>query len=458
MAAEADPPGSRAEEWSSAVRVEEDAELERELASRLRTASGARAISNTDLTNLRVAYWRRRVPLAKPPEVQARLDAGARWHLWLGAQLGPGTALEVRVRREGIIGQIDALTDVPIELKTTSGPVSIEELPRSRPDYVEQLGMYCGLLGRSAGRLSVLVTRGDELLDARVADLTFRDPTALWAETQRRAGLLRAAWEGERPDGLPRCPWFDRGCEFQREGVCGCTGGEAAGPSPILQGLERIVEDREAGARWRAAAEIRGEPAPPVVERFRDLLYPRRAFFERTRPPTLGEAPDRPFAGSDPARNRVAEALESGPPGELARRAPRTEEPEEAILVYRGLPYLLRAWRTRTLPSAEEIRVRQPQYGIELGFRCAALGESTARLFLAGQPEGSGPVPLRVFTYTFEPITRFSRLWRERARDLARSLQDADPSRLTACPSWMARDCRFQPECGCPSEPGRVQR
>ncbi|MGD0717987.1 MAG: hypothetical protein ABSA15_00175 [Thermoplasmata archaeon] len=458
MTAEVDPPGAPAEEWSSAVRVEEDAALERELAVRLRTASGARAISVTDLTNLRVAFWRRRVPLAKPPEVQARLDAGARWHLWLGAQLGPRTALEVRVRREGIIGQIDALTDVPIELKTTGGPVNVGDLPRSRPDYVEQLGMYCGLLGHAVGRLSVLVTRGDELLDAHVVDIAFRDPAALWAETLRRAGLLGEAWENGRPDGLPRCTWFDRGCEFQREGVCGCTGSEGGGPSPILDGLEGIVEDREAGANWRAAAEIRGERTPPVIERFRDLLYPRRAYFERTRPAAPGDAPDRPLAGSDPVRNRVAEALESGTPGELARRAPRTDEPEEAIPVYRGLPYLLRAWRTRTLPLAEEVRVRHPQYAIELGFRCAALGESAARLFLAGQPEGAGPVPLRAFTYTFEPITRFSRLWRERARDLARSLSDTDPARLAACPAWMARDCRFQPECGCPAEPGRAQR
>jgi len=64
VTAEVDPPGAPAEEWSSAVRVEEDAALERELAVRLRTASGARAISVTDLTNLRVAFWRRRVPLA----------------------------------------------------------------------------------------------------------------------------------------------------------------------------------------------------------------------------------------------------------------------------------------------------------------------------------------------------------------------------------------------------------
>ncbi len=449
-----DPTG----EWARAVRVEEDALLEGELAPRLKAASGRRPISVTDLTNPRAAYWRRQAQLPKPPSVQARLDAGVRWHLWLGAQLGPGTSLEVRVRREGIIGQIDALTEVPIELKTTSGPIVIDDLARARPDYVEQLGMYCGLLGRAAGRLSVLLTRGDQLVDAHVVDISFHDPAVLWAETRRRALALRTAWAEGRPTDLPRCTWFDRGCEFQREQVCSCTGGEGGEPSPILAGLAGVVEDRGAGERWRIAAQVREGRPPPIVERFRDLLYPRRAYFERTRPPPPEGRADLPRAGSDPVRNRLSEALESGVPGELARHAPRTEEPEEAVPVYRGQPYLLRVWRTRALPSAEEIRVRQPQYAIELGFRCAALGENHAWLFLAGQPEGSGPVPLRVLSYSFDPVTPFARLWRERARDLARTLQDHDPSRLSPCPGWMARDCRFQPECGCSSGSGRLQR
>lgn len=444
--------------WARTVRVDEDTVLERELGPRVQEASGIRPISVTDLTNLRAAYWRRQTQIPKPAEIQARLEAGARWHLWLGAQLGPGTALEVRVRRDGIIGQIDALAEVPIELKTTSGEIRMEDLPRSRPEYVEQLGMYCGLLGRSTGRLSVLQTRGDALLDAQVADLGFHDPSVLWAETRRRAQALRKAWEDRRPTDLPRCTWYDRGCEFQRERICRCTGAEDADPSPIVAELRGIVPDREAGERWLRAARTReGRPAP-VVRRFRDLLYPRHAYFERSRPPAPEGGPDPPAAGSDPIRNRLTEALESGPPGELARRAPRSEEPEEAVPVYRGRPYLLRVWRARTLPSAEEIQVRQPQYAIELGFRCAALGERRAWLFLAGQPEGSGAVPLRVLAFSFDPITWYSRLWRERARDLARALKDADPSRLSPCPGWMARDCRFQPECGCASGSGRVQR
>lgn len=444
--------------WASAVRVEEDPQLEGELRPRLQAASGARPISVTDLTNPRAAYWRRQKRLPKPPDVQARLDAGVRWHLWLGAQLGPGTLLEVRVRREGIIGQIDALTEVPIELKTTSGAVNMADLARTRPDYVEQLGMYCGLLGRPAGRLSVLSTRGDELLDAHVADLTFRDPNALWIETQRRDGALRKSWEAGQPTDLPRCAWFERGCEFQRERVCTCTGGEAEIPSRVLGELVEVAEDRGASERWQDAARLRAKQPVAVIERFRDLLYPRRAYFERTRPPAPEGRTDRPEAGSDPVRNRLAEALESGPPGELARRAPRSAEPDEAVPVYRGQPYLLRVWRSLTLPSVDEIRQRHPQYALELGFRCSALGESGARLFLAGQPQGTGPVPLRVITYSFDPVTPFSRLWRDRARDLASTLRDHDPSRLTACPAWMASGCRFQPECGCPSDSGRLQR
>ncbi|MGA8543059.1 MAG: hypothetical protein WB947_05935, partial [Thermoplasmata archaeon] len=269
----------------------------------------------------------------------------------------------------------------------------------------------------------------------------------------------RHAWVAARPAALPACRWFGRGCEFQDAGVCDCTVAPTGSGSAILEEVKE-VRDRDDVAT-RVGDRLREVPAreeSPSLERFRDLVYPRRTYFERTNPPAEAEFP-RP----DPREpldlyGRVTAAVESGPLGEVTRLVSRSEEPEEEVAGFRGTPLLLRTSRGREPARAATLLDYQPQYALELGFRAVATGNRSAFLILGRERAPAGGDPIQVFRYEFTPPTTLARLWRERRGALAAALLARAPSGLPACPEWMYADCPYRSECACGAIGPRSQR
>lgn len=448
-------------DWRGAVTVREDPELGGELLRRLAQANDGRSLGVTDLLAPRCAFWRLTTPPVRvPAERQARLDTGRWLHRVVGSVVAPEGLLEVRVRRAGVVGRIDALTDRPIEVKTTSLTVEAADLVSDRPDQLEQLGMYCSLVGRSKGRLVMVAAHGATVHEVRTVDIQFRDLASLAAEMERRLTELRSALAHGQIDRLPRCRWFDRGCEFRSSKVCNCTGREADPPSRLLEEVSSLEGDpgfdRELAARL--SKELRSL-SPPEIPRFRDLVYPRRAYYDRIRPPSVAEEgpPSNGGSGSN-LYARLVQAMESGPVGEVALLPYRTEEPEEPVAAFRGSPYLVRTSRGWSTPRPEEMVRQHPQYALELGFRCAATGTRSGRLLVGFERAEAPDERLKVFAFEFSPVTLFSRLFRERVDRFERAVRDRTPSALDACPGWMYSACPYRSECGCGSEPGRSQR
>jgi len=446
--------------------VREDSALSRELAGRLSRGSGLRAIGVTDLISQRRAYYRAAVPgVPIPAARQVRLDQGRTVHRVVGARLGQEGLLEARVRREGIVGRVDILSDVPIEVKTATSLVEPERLVTLRPDHLEQLGMYCALVGRSSGRLlTLLLGEQGVLSDVQALDVSFENPERVLEEMRSRADRLRTAWATSRPDALPRCPWFGRGCEFEEAKVCGCTGDEAPESPRILEEAGPIVE--RADVRDRVRVEVLGSattPAAPALARFREVLYPRRAYFDRTAPapesPPVSETSEPlPLTRPPDLYARLNEALESGPAGEVARIPPRSEEPEEDVSGFRGRPLLTRTSRAWARFRPEEIVARSPQYVLELGFRCAVTGTDSALLVLGFERAETDADRVQVLEVGFHTLTPFSRRLREQSAALSAALRERAPGRLQACPDWMVPDCPYRSECGCGTSGARSTR
>lgn len=447
-------------EWGRFVTTRRLPELRSELVHRLARTGAVRAIGVTDLLAPRRAYWRASAPpLEKPPERQIRIDQGRWLHRHLGEILGPGAALEVRVRGAGCVGRIDALADVPIEVKTGASIVEPAELARTRPDHLEQLAMYCALSHRVSGRLITLALVGRESRGVRACDLAVRDPTTVELEMTRRAEALRGAWGKQTPSGLPRCRWFDRGCEYQDEGRCDCTGREEESPSRILEALGPIVPrpdlDREISARL---GDLSDPSTPPTLERFRDLLYPRRAYFERTSPELVKPLPPPSPLEAPDLYARIVEALESGPLGEIARLPPRAAEPPEEVTGFRGDPLLLRTSRAWEPIDPKDLLRRAPQYALELGYRCAVTGRRSGTVVLGYERAEVDGDRLDVLEVRFATMTPFARHVREGTEALARALRERRPADLPACPDWMVSDCPYAAECACGALLSRSQR
>jgi len=456
------PRSERTRAWEEVVTVREDAELERELQDRWGRASGRRSVGVTDLLSLRRAYYRAVLPpVPIPPARQARLDQGRAVHRALGVRMAREGTLEARVRRDGLVGRIDILGELPIEVKTATSLVDPASLAKQRPDHLEQLGMYCALVGRPSGRLLTLLAEEGNVTEVQALDVTFGSVDRILAEMRRRADALRTAWADRNVASLPRCPWFGRGCEFEEAGRCSCTGSEPAGGSGVLDEAGPVVPNPSVAERIRSVfpGPVPSGPAPTLL-RFRDALYPRRAYFERTRPlpeapPTFEETP--PTIVPD-LFSRVSEALECGPPGEVARLVPRSEEPEEEVAGFRGRPLLVRTSRAWSRFRPEDLVARSPQYALELGMRCAVTGTDSAVLVVGFERAEADRDRVQALELRFLSRTPFSRWLRGRSRALSTALQDGAPASLTACPEWMVSDCPYRAECGCGASSSRVTR
>ncbi len=447
-------------DWSDVARVREDPLLTREIGVRLGRSSGLRPVSVTDLLALRRAFWKLTAPpVPVPADRQERMEAGRAWHRQLGTVLAGNGALEVRVRREGVVGRIDVLADGPIELKTSTLAVGADHVLEERPEYVEQLGMYCALVGRGTGRVVSLAVHGDRVSDVRVVECRFHEPGRLFEEMRRHADLLRTSWKSRSPEGLPRCPFYDRGCEFRTSSTCDCTGQEEDPPSRILAGLAELRPYPEEDRRLSAALDREGAPAPGAsVDRFRDMVYPRHAYFERTRPLAAPVEWVSPLEEPPDAYARLVEAIESGPLGEVARLASRVPEPGEEVAGFRGDPFLVRPSRARSPPPAGELLARFPQYALELGFRCAVTGRTQGRVFMTFERATSESERVRVFEVRFASVTPFARLWRARVEAFGRALATGSFGDLVPCPDWRFESCDYREACACGGNVGRSQR
>ena len=453
------PPSPPQSDWRATVELREDPALAHEIFARAPAPNAPRAVSVTELIAPRRAYWRAIAPVSVPAERRARMERGRELHRRLESALAPEGRLEARVRRDGIVGRIDVLGEVPVEVKTSASPAPLDALVATRPDQVEQLGVYCTLSGMSVGRLLTLAVEAPGETALQVAEIAFGEPAALRAEMLDRAESLRRAWRAGAPGALPACRWFGRGCEFQDAGVCDCTGGEPAPSDAIVSRVVSVTERVDLAENLSAGLRV-GSPGSvaPRVERFRDLLYPRRTYFRRT-----VEEPEVPFPPRLPTEpldlyGRLAAALESGPVGEVTRLPPGVEGPEEEVGGFRGVPFLLRTSRAAFPASASRLLDAQPQYALELGFRCAASGTSRARLILGRERAASDAERAQVFEFHFSSPETFAGLWRERAEELDRAVRDRAPGSLPPCPDWMYPDCPYRSDCQCGLSVDRSQR
>jgi hypothetical protein len=454
-----DPSESSEPDWRTVVVVREDAELAGLLVDRLPPPTAPRAVSVTDLVAPRRAFWRGISPVPMGAERQQRVDTGRAIHRRLGDALSTEGALEVRVRRDGVVGRIDLLADVPVEVKTSASLVDPDALREARPDQIEQLAMYCVLADRRAGRLLTLEVADGRPTRVQAVDVELADPQVVRTEMRARAESLRRATVAERATGLPRCRWFGRGCEFQEAAVCDCAGEEPENSGTIIDQVRVGPPAQDVGERVLSRLLEIPEPSePPTLHRFRDLLYPRRAYYERTVVERGPELPRRGRGEPPDLYARLTEAVESGPLGEVARRPSRTPEPEEEVGGFRGSPYLVRTSRGSSPASPQSLTDRQPQYALELGFRCVATGASTAYLIMGRERAGRDRDRVQVFEFRFAPATVLARVWRERSRRLAAALREKDPAQLPPCPEWMYADCPYRSDCACGASGTRSQR
>jgi hypothetical protein len=291
-----------------------------------------------------------------------------------------------------------------------------------------------------------------------VYDLRYDDLDGIWHEAEERASLLRAAWALGTPRQLPSCVWWAHNCEYRTGRVCTCTGTEPDGRFAIADTVRDLVPNPAAVEEVRRAL-ARAAPENNngrVVHRFRDLMFPRLAYFRRLHAdsddeesrPARSEAELRWWREKRWWRDRLAEAMEAAAPGSLSVGVSADGGPDEPVHCHDGAPYLVRISHGHPILDPRRLLAERPQYFLELGLRAAAVGATVGRLILAFPQAPRLEHRVLVFEAEFDPVERFARLALERRDALALAVATRDPSALAPCYDWMFDGCAYRSECG----------
>jgi hypothetical protein len=420
-----------------------------ELTAALARQGRRRRISVTDLVNPRQAFFQRARPDIRPdPERKQAMLAGTGFHDVFGRAVSTEEFVEQFVEFQGIVGKIDIYEDVPVELKTTASlPAGAAA---ARPSYIDQLGMYCTMTGRDAGRLFVykraLYGRPGAL---RGFDVRFRDSRAIEREMVRRRDLFREALEQGDPSKLPRCEWFDLHCDYRA--VCGCSDAPPLGrvvPGAAVQ----ITENAELVAAMTALLTDAPALKPGPQFRLNDLVFPRRAALERqaaAAPPPEEEEPDLDAALAGMERLGFGDALKDalwyGVPGAFARIPVSLRSLKGRVGTFRGVPTIFRSTRKTKMVERSQLVEEFPYYFDRIAFECALSGHQTGRVVV--YYEAVKDDKFMVYDVHFRDLAEITA---EADRRLALLESGAAPDRLPACePAWMPNYCPLGSRCGC---------
>jgi hypothetical protein len=419
-----------------------------ELTEALSRQGGRRRISVTDLVNPRQAFFRRLRPEIKPdPERLQAMLSGTGFHEVFGRAVSTEEFVEQFVEFQGIVGKIDIYEEFPIELKTTASLP--DDIPRSRPAYLDQLGMYCAMTGRTAGRLIVyrraLYGRPAAL---KAFEVAYADLGAIGKEMVKRRDLLREALTTGDPGHLPKCEWFDLGCDYKA--FCGCEGAPPL-TRVVPAGEASVVQNRELVTA--IGAQLAQAPAPAAHFGLNDLVFPRKSALERRGAAPAGEAEEPADVETQLASferrgfvDAIKDALWFGIPGAFSRTPVVLRKLKGWVGTFRGVPTIVRSTKIGKMVDRKRLPEQFSHYFDRMAFECALTDHHTGRIVV--YYESLAADKFMVYDVRFRKLDEIRA---EADRRLALLEAGAPTHELPACPAWMARYCDFAPACGCGS-------
>ena len=430
---------------SFVARVDANRSIKDELMGRLKEIHPRKRISVTDLVNPRRAFMQRVHPDIQPPlERKEAMMAGKGFHDLFGHAVSSEEFLEQFVEWSGVVGVIDVYRDIPTELKTTSDIDEGGDLRESRASYVEQLAMYCAMVDQRKGRL-ILYGRGSADSEATLAvyDAIFDDLAAVKTEMGKRRDALVTALMTRSPDGLPRCPWLGRGCEF--ESMCGCAGAEEFVPS-IAKNTSPLEPNPDEAKRLLSMLE---SSRPARRTGLNSLVFPRRAYYDSQRGEEESDAERLGSLDRIGHARALAEAIDFGRGVDSTRRPLSMGELQDRVTYFKGVPTLLRSTKFNDVVSRDNLTRMFPHYFMRLAFECALLGSARGRLILHYE-KLKEESKLMVYDVTFKDLEGLQKEAENRLLTI-REVNEGrrSPSELPPCPDWFRKYCRYQPSCGC---------
>jgi hypothetical protein len=432
--------------------IEANRSVKDALMESLKTRRPPYRISVTDLLNLKQAYFRRKYPEIVPPlEKQQLMWAGTGFHKTFGSAVSSEEYLEQFVETEGIVGKIDIYEKIPVEVKTTSTPVDTKDLLQYRPNYIEQLGMYCAMVNAHEGDIIIYQRQGEEspsISPLVVYHVTFPDLEAIREEMRRRRDLLVQALIANDPSNLPVCPWLNRQCDYSQ--VCDCATTSVPASHEIAELAGEIYVDSTTCEQL--LSKMAGSQSSQLFG-INDIVFPRKAYFERLKLQEITPSGEVREEKEEYLRSMdelgflyaLRDSLRYGTPGE-AQRIPVKHAPlADLVQIWQNLPTILRDPKFSSLVEREHLPRTFPHYFLRLGFECALTENAKGRLLLYYVKVPKEDAKLMVYDVNFRNLNAVKAEALRRVELLEKA---TSPLQLPKCPSWMCSYCDYRLECG----------
>lgn len=419
--------------------------------ARIRRQGQRQRISVTDLTALKQAYFRRKFPDIVPSlERQQLMMSGTGFHRLFGAAVSREEYLEQFVEVDGVVGRIDIYEDIPTEIKTTGSLVEKNDIRRTRPYYLEQLGFYCAMVSRDKGRL-VIYQRGASPENSLAAFLvTFSDVGTILAEMRKRRDLLLEALENGDPSRLPVCPWDNRQCDYST--VCDCRTSVLPASNEVLNQVVAVdVDDAAVRELMGRLVAVTNRTRPP---RLNDLVFPRKAYFARLKLQDVSD--EETIDAEDDAAEKlvsmertgflsvVRDAVKYGLPGETRYVPLKVGSLEDMVMLSHEMPIVVRNARLSSVVERGNIPRVFPHYIMRLAMECGLTGQQRGRLVVYYEKVPQEDAKLMVYDVNFKDTTalKAEALRRLNLLETAKRVEELPP-----CWDWMCRSCRESSSC-----------
>lgn len=422
------------------------------LMQRLKTPKPPYRISVTDLLNIKQAYFKRKHPEIVPSlEKQQIMWAGTGFHNIFGPAVSSEEYLEQFVEAEGVVGKIDIYERIPIEVKTTFSLTDTSDLAGERPSYIEQLGMYCAMVNVPEGQIVIYQRQGGQLplfAPLLVYHVSFPNLDAVRSEMRRRRDLLIQALISNDPSNLPVCPWFGKQCDYSQ--VCDCKSSTVTSAHEIARLAGELRVDNITGEQLM---EKVARPQPSCLFRINDVVFPRKAYFERLRSQEspvseeeLREEKEEYLRSMDGRGflDVIRDSLRYGARGEVWKLPVRHTTLSDLVQIWQDLPTILRDPKFNSLVERERLVWTFPHYFLRLGFECALTEHAKGRLLLYYTKVSREDAKLMVYDVNFRSLNAIKSEALRRAELLEKA---TSPLQLPKCPSWLCRYCDYRAKC-----------
>jgi hypothetical protein len=376
--------------------------------------------------------------------------AGTGFHKVFGSAVSSEEYLEQFVEAEGIVGKIDIYEKIPAEVKTTSTPVD-KDLLKHRPTYIEQLGMYCAMANAHEGEIIVYQRQSQESSQAPLGcfHVTFPDLEAIREEMRRRRDLLLHALISNDPGNLPRCAWFNRGCDYSQ--VCDCETSSVPSSYEIAELAREIHIDSMTCEQLLIKM---AEPQPSPLFRINDTVFPRKVYFKRLKSQEIVlDEEESQQKKEDYLRSMdelgfldaLRDSLQYGAPDEVQNMPVQHASLSDLVRIRQNLPTILRDPKFRSVVERERLAWTFPHYFLRLGFECALTDHPKGRLLLYYAKVPREDAKLMVYDVSFRNLNAIKTEVLHRVELLEKA---TSPLQLPKCPSWMCPNCPYKDECG----------